>query len=238
MLYKLACLALVASIAAQTPTVNLGTSADFAILSKSGISTVPQSSITGDIGVSPIAGAAMTGFAMTMEVDLLSSVSTQLTGKAYASDYTSPTPSKLTTAVSDGETAYTDAAGRPTVAANINVGAGLIDTLTFTPGVYAWDRDVSFTSAIEFKGEGVYIFQTTGNVVVGSGAGVTLADGAVASNIFWQVAGFVDAGTGSHLEGNFLIKTHAAFKTGSSLNGRIFAQTAVTLDSATVVKPA
>jgi hypothetical protein len=51
------------------------------------------------------------------------------------------------------------------------------------------------------------------------------------------VAGFVDAGTTSHLEGIFLVKTKAVFKTGSSLNGRILAQTACTLDTATIREP-
>jgi hypothetical protein len=51
------------------------------------------------------------------------------------------------------------------------------------------------------------------------------------------VAGFLDAGTTSHLEGIFLVKTKAVFKTGSSLNGRILAQTACTLDTATIVQP-
>jgi hypothetical protein len=43
--------------------VPLGTAANFAILSKTGISTVPNSSvIVGDIGVSPVAASYMTGF--------------------------------------------------------------------------------------------------------------------------------------------------------------------------------
>jgi hypothetical protein len=57
------------------------------------------------------------------------------------------------------------------------------------------------------------------------------------ANIVWQVAGYVDAGTSSHLEGVFLVKTRAAFKTGASLNGRILAQTACTLDAATITRP-
>eukprot|EP00527_Entomoneis_sp_CCMP2396_P000263 CAMPEP_0198140588 /NCGR_PEP_ID=MMETSP1443-20131203/3740_1 /TAXON_ID=186043 /ORGANISM="Entomoneis sp., Strain CCMP2396" /LENGTH=66 /DNA_ID=CAMNT_0043803069 /DNA_START=59 /DNA_END=256 /DNA_ORIENTATION=+ len=39
--------------------VNLGTAGDFAILAAAGISTI-NSTITGDIGVSPIAATAMT----------------------------------------------------------------------------------------------------------------------------------------------------------------------------------
>ena len=47
-------------------------------------------------------------------------------------------------------------------------------------------------------------------------------------------AGYIDAGTTSHLEGVLLVKTKAVFKTGSSLNGRILSQTACTLDKATI----
>jgi len=41
--------------------VVLGTAGNFVILSKSGISNVPTSDITGDIGTSPITGAAIIG---------------------------------------------------------------------------------------------------------------------------------------------------------------------------------
>jgi len=46
--------------------VNLGTAGDFAILAKTGISTIPTSAITGNIGVSPYAATYITGFALTM----------------------------------------------------------------------------------------------------------------------------------------------------------------------------
>ena len=42
----------------QAP-VNLGTAGNFVILAKSGVSTVPNSVVTGDIGVSPITGTAI-----------------------------------------------------------------------------------------------------------------------------------------------------------------------------------
>jgi len=216
--------------------IDLGTSGDFAILSKAGISTVPASAITGNIGVSPIAADAITGFTLIAEGSSRST-STQVTGKVYAADYTSPTPTKLTTAIGDGQAAYNAAAASRTT--NFNLMAGLITGQTLKTGVYTWDRDVSFTDTIYIDGtaDDVFIFQTSGNIIVGSGARVELSGGAQASNIFWQVAGFVEAGTTSHLEGNFLVKTHATFNTGFSLNGRVFAQTAVTLDSATIFAP-
>jgi hypothetical protein len=39
------------------------------------------------------------------------------------------------------------------------------------------------------------------------------------------------------LEGVLLVQTKAVFKTGSSLNGRVLAQSAVTLDTTTIVEP-
>jgi hypothetical protein len=223
-----------------TSPVYLGTAGDYVIIAKTGISTVPASAITGDIAVSPIAGEAMTGFSLTMDSSNEFSTSPQITGKAYAANYGSPTPSKLTTAIGDMETAYTDAAGRTVVnSANQDIKGGLISGTTFTPGVYNWGSDIYFSSDIYITGTAtdIFIFQCTGNIIAGSGAKVFLQGGVLASNIVWQTAGFVVAGTTSHLEGIILAKTKVVFETGSSLNGRILTQTANTLDSATITEP-
>jgi len=238
MLAFLACVA-----TARLRPVLLGKAGDFAILSKAGISTVPNSVITGDIGVSPIDAGGLTGFDLIAGVGTVDSTSTQVVGLCFAADYTSPAPSMLTTAISDGETAYTDAAGRtPTNASFINIGAGLVTGTTFTAGVYEWGSNVYFTGTgdgitISGSASDIFIFKISDNLIVASGAHVLLAGGALSSNIFWEVGGFVDAGTTSHLEGIILVKTYATFKTGSSLNGRIFSQTAVTLDTATITEP-
>jgi len=244
--FKCILAALALATAAATDPVLLGLAGDFVILTKAGISTVPTSAITGNIGVSPIAADAMTGFGLTADSSDKYSRSTQITGKAYASDYTSPTPSFMTSSIYDMEVAYTDAKSRALSdgANSLDIKAGLISGTTFTAGVYNWGSDVMFGSDIYLKGSNssLFILQTTGNVVVGSGAKVILQDDGsgstpLASNIVWQVAGFVDAGTTSHLEGVFLVKTRAVFRTGSSLNGRILAQTACTLDAATITQP-
>ena len=47
--------------------VDLGTACNYVILSYAGITTDPDSDITGDIGVSPIDSTAITGFALTMD---------------------------------------------------------------------------------------------------------------------------------------------------------------------------
>ncbi|KAJ1617306.1 hypothetical protein T492DRAFT_917760 [Pavlovales sp. CCMP2436] len=214
--------------------VDLGTAGNFVVLSKTGISTVPPSVITGDIGVSPIAGAAITGFGE--KLDGTFATAGQVTGKIFAADYMDPTPTTMTTAISDMQTAYTDAAGRASSDANKNLFDGLIGGKTLAPGVYAWTTDVNIAADVTIEGSAtdIFIFQTTGNVIVASGKQMILAGGALAQNIVWQVAGEVDAGTTSTLQGIFLVKTRAVFKTGATLIGRVLAQTAVTLDSTTV----
>ena len=106
------------------------------------------------------------------------------------------------------------------------------------PGLYKWSSNAHFTDSDTFDGQdtedAVWILQIAQDVLVGSNAAVVLAGGAKAESIFWQVAGHVDGGTSAHLEGIFLVKTHMAFKTGSSLNGKAFSQTAVTLDAVSI----
>ncbi len=87
--------------------INLGTAGNFATLTKSGISTTGITKVTGDIGVSPTAATAITGFGLIMDTNGQSSHTPIVTGKVYASDYAAPTPAKMTTAVSDMETAFT-----------------------------------------------------------------------------------------------------------------------------------
>jgi len=98
-------------MAIQAP-VNLGTAGNYVILTKSGISTVPGSTITGNIGVSPINSTAITGFSLMLTAGSSFATSAQVTGDVYAPDYAAPTPANLTTAIGDMQTAYTDAAGR------------------------------------------------------------------------------------------------------------------------------
>jgi hypothetical protein len=66
---------------------------------------------------------------------------------------------------------------------------------------------------------------------------VILEGGAKAENIFWQVSGLVNIGAKAHMEGTILTATGATFITGSTLNGRIYAQTAVALQMAIITCP-
>jgi len=223
--------------AAQAP-VNLGTAGNFVILAKTGISTTGTTSIVGDIGVSPIDSTAITGFGLIMGSSNQFSTSSIVTGKVYAADYTSPTPTIMTTAISDMETAYTDAAGRTNPTAT-ELGAGNIDGMTLAPGLYKWGTGVTIPNGVTLSGgaNDVWIFQIAQDLTVGNGAKVTLSGGAQAKNIFWQVAGQTTLGTTSVFNGIILDQTAIVVNTGATLNGRALAQTAVTLIANVITAP-
>jgi hypothetical protein len=81
-----------------------------------------------------------------------------------------------------------------------------------------------------------------GNFVILAKSGIsTVPTSAVTGNIGVSPAaatGFSFPRTTAHLEGIVLGKTLIALKTGASINGRLFAQTAVSLEGSTVVEPA
>ena len=211
--------------------VNLGAAARFVILTKAGITDVPTSAVTGDVGTSPITGAA----------DRLSCK--EVTGTIYSVDDAGPKPcsvedpARLTKAVHAMQHAYTDAAGR-TLPDFINLGAGNIGGLTLIPGLYKWGTSVRIPTDITISGasDDVWIFQIAGNLKLSNAIAVHLSGGAQAKNIFWQVAGLTTLGTTSHFEGTLLSKTLIAMQTGASINGRLFSQTAVTLQKNVVTK--
>jgi len=100
------------AIATGPAAVNLHTAANYAILAKSGVSTVNPSAITGAVAVSPIAATGLTGFSLTLDSSGTFSTSAQVTGRLFAASYSALIPSALTVAVGDMGTAFTGATGR------------------------------------------------------------------------------------------------------------------------------
>jgi hypothetical protein len=218
-------------------TVNLGEAEKFAILSKSGITNVPPSVITGDVGTSPITGAA-----------LLLTCGEVITGKIYTVDAAGPLPCKitdasgLTIAVLNMQAAYTDAAGRSNPK-YLNLGAGNIGGETLAPGLHKWTGTLLIPTDIYLDGgaNDIWIFQVAGTLTMSNGVRMNLIGDTQgdpqAKNIFWQVSGAVTLGTTSHFVGTLLGATSIAVQTKATVNGRLLAQTAVTLQVNTITKP-
>ena len=232
------CEAGITSTGIGTSAVDLGSAGNYVILSKTGVSTVPNSVITGDVGLSPAATSYLTGFDLTLNGTTASS--TQVTGALHAADMTSPTPSTLTTAVADMQTAYIFAAGR-TEPDKLNFLSGAIGGQTLASGLYKWTSSVNISGSnltLDGSGTDTWIFQVEGDLTLAAAKSVILSGGALAKNIVWVVAGTVTLGSTSHFEGVVLGKTNVDMQTSSSMNGRLLAQTSVSLDKATVTQPA
>ncbi len=225
--------------AARAATVvNLGTAGDFVVLAKTAITTTGASSISGDIGISPAAASSIAGFGLVMDSSNTFSTSSLVEGKVYASNYALPTPTKMTTAISDMEAAYTAAAGQPADVPEL--GGGTVALQTLVPGVYKWSTPVTITTDLVLAGgpNDVWVFQMAQTLDLAAGMKILLSGGAQAKNIFWQVAGAVNLLAGSHFEGIILAKTNIAMRAGATFNGRLLAQTAVTLIGTTGDAPA
>ena len=217
--------------------VLLGTSGNYVILAKTAVSTTGTTSIIGNVAVSPAAQSFLTGFSETLVGTY--ATSDLVTGMLYAADMTPPTPDTLTTAVSDMQTAYTDAAGRVTPDF-LDLGAGNVTGLTLEPGLYKWGTDLIASAGVTISGaaDDIWIFQVSGDMTIGNGVIFTLSGGAQAKNIFWQVAGQATLGTTADFKGIILCQTAIVMQNGAALNGRALAQTAVTMDANAVTQPA
>jgi len=217
--------------------IDLGTSGNYVILSKTAINNSGTSIITGDLGLSPAATSYITGLALTDFTGYATSA--QVTGQVFASDMADPTPMNLTTAVENMITAYNNAAGRSETDF-LELGAGDIGGKTLTSGVYKWTNTVTIPTDVTISGSStdVWIFQIAEDLTMSSATNIILEGGAQAKNIYWQVAGQTTLGTTSHFEGIILSMTGITFQTGASINGRALAQTAVVMDGNAVTQPA
>jgi hypothetical protein len=223
----------------STPTtpllpVTLGSTNGFAILSYAGITNTGPTSITGDVGVSPLAGSYMIGFDPSNVV-----------GTIYGVDATGPTGSvaaatMLTQAMGDLTIAYNDAAGRTVDPIGMS---GNLGGRTLYSGLYKSTGTLEITSGdltLDAQGDSnaVWIFQIASSFNMTNSRQVFLSGGAQASNVFWQAGSGATFGTTCVMKGTILVYTNITFATGTSLEGRALARTAsVTLQSNTIVRP-
>ncbi|MFA6783295.1 MAG: ice-binding family protein [Sphaerochaeta sp.] len=213
--------------------VDLKTAGNYVILAKAAVSTIGTTAITGDLGLSPAATSLFTGFGLVDATGY--ATSSLVTGKLFAADMADPTPATLTTAVSDMELAFTNAAGR-TTPDFLDLGSGAIGGMTLAPGLYKWNGNVGIGENLTLNGDvdAVWIFQISGTLDVAADVIVSRSGGALAENVFWQVTGDVTLLLRSKMEGIILGQTQIILQEGSTINGRLLAQTQITLDAATV----
>lgn len=220
--------------------VDLATVGEYVILTKSGVTNVPTSVITGHVGTSP--STSITGLDLVADATGTFSTSAQVVagGRVYAADDLAPTPANLTAAIDDATDAFGFADAKTPTVVNNPVGGNLTGE-NLVPGVYTWDTGVTVdpAGAVTLTGTAtdIWVLRTTGDITLGSGSRVTLAGGALPQNVFWRTAGVAALGTTAHMEGIVMSGTSITLATGATVNGRLIASTAVTLDANTVTRP-
>jgi len=227
--------------------VNLGVAGNFVILTTTGITNVPSSTIDGTIGSSPITAAAMNNVLCSEVTGSIYGVDAAYTGDGidvtcFVPGTTGGTPNAdktfVDTAILDMGTAYTDAAGR--AAGVTELGAGDISGMTLAAGVYKWGTGVVINSNVTLNGSAtdVWIFQIAQGITQAAATSVNLTGGALAKNVFWQAFGVVALDTTAHMEGVIIANTAITLNTGATVSGRLLAGTGVTLIQNVVTQPA
>ena len=211
-------------LAAGPAPVDLGSCAHFTILAGATITTTGGGVINGDIGASPITGAA------------IHLTQAQVNGTIYTVDAAGPAgsviaPALLTTAKGDLTAAFNDAAGRLPAPTGpfLNPGAGNIGGLNLVPGLYKFTGTALITgSDVTLTGgpDDVWIFQIAADLQVGGSVHVILAGGAQARNIFWQVGTSAVIGTFAVFKGTIIADQAITINTTSAMDGRALAFTA------------
>ena len=218
----------------------LGLAGNYAIITQSGISTTGVTSITGNIGVSPITSTGITGFGLILDGSGQFATTPIVTGRVFAANYAAPTPANLTVAINNMQTAYTNSNNLTAPAPVNNLGAGNIGGLVIAPGLYKFSTGVLITNqgvTLVGNANDTWVFTVAQDLTVNSNAKITLGPGVQAKNIYWVVAGQAVLNTNVDFSGIILSKTLISLNTGAKVNGRLLAQTAVTLNASTVIQP-
>ena len=230
------------TVAAAGPApVALGMAGNFVLFSNAGMSSSPDSAITGDVGVGPgvTSTAITTGFTLTQAGPY--ATAPQVTGKVYAFNYAGPTPAYIVSSSNDMGTAYDDARGRlnPNFT---NLGGTNLAGLTLAPGLYKWSSglNLAVNTTVTLNGgpNDIWILQVAGDLTTGANSNVVLTGGAVPENVFWQLDTALSVGATSSFKGVVLAGSAITIGAGSTVNGRLLAKTAITMDSDAITQPA
>lgn len=226
-------LGLVGLVRAAATTVDLGTAGDFAVLAGSGITNTGATTVSGDVGSSPI--PTENGFGPGPNSVTFAS----------GANHNSPNPNDAATqgAKDDLILAYEDARdqndGAVTVVAESGVDsfAALLNNLT--PGIYKSPTSMGVTGNLKLDALGdpnaVFIFQAGSTLTTAKDSVIYLANGTQSCHVFWQVGSSATLGTGTDFAGNILAMASITATTGATVDGRLLARDgAVTLDTNTI----
>lgn len=233
--------------AAPTP-VGLGTATSFAIRAGTGVSNVPTSTISGDLGLSPAAGTLYTGFTCA---DIVSpSVIYSIDADPAVLCHTQ-NAGLMTTVENDARTAFNHTSALPgaTPLAVDLAGQNLVSGL-YSFGAGATNLSGTVTLNAQGDPNAVWIFQASSTLITSSAStvafsnlppGVTAAQ--LACNVYWTVGSSATIASTTSFVGTILASATISVNTGATVIGRLLAANAaggggaVTLDQDTITRP-
>ncbi len=183
---------------AQAPT--LGTAATFALFTANGaFSNTGASSITGDIGTD---AGALTGFppgVVSGQIRLPGSIEADQAAADVVAAYSMLSQITCTTTIT------AELGGQ-----------------TLAPGVYCQPAPdaTSLNGTLTLSGAGVFIIKLNSALTTATNSTISLINGASACDVYFQVNGAVDLGTGSAFRGTILAAGAISLGTNASLEGR------------------
>ena len=186
---------------AQTP--DLGTASSFALFTASGaLTNTGASVVTGDVGTS---AGAFSGFAPSGPGTV--NGQTRLPGSTEANQ------------------AGTDVMAAYSSLSSLTCGVVIPAELggqTLTAGVYCQPtaNPTTLNGILTLSGTGIFIIKLNSALTTATNSTISLINGASACNVFFQVNGAVDLGTGSAFKGTILAAGAISLATGASLDGR------------------
>jgi len=189
---------------AAEPTVNLGTTAPFAVLAGDTITNTGPTTITGDVGLFPGSAFVDTGVTLNGARHITDAVADQ--------------------AQTDLTAAYNDAAGRdPVLLGGVELGGR-----TLTPGVYSSGGVLEITGTLTLDAQGdpeaVFIFQSTATLITASSSRVVLTNGARFCRVFWVVPTAATLGTNSTFVGHIFARSGIQAYQGATIEGQLLVQ--------------
>jgi len=211
---------------AQAP--DLGTTANFAVLSNAGITNIGNTVITGtaalpgDIGS---ATATITGFPP---------------GLVTPPGVIHPIGDAPTmTALNSLGIAYNNLAARNPTA---NLTGQDLGGLTLIPGVYNFSSSAQLTGTLNLNALGnpnaVFIFNIGSSLTTASASTVTLLNGAQGGNVFWRVGSSATLGTTTSFTGDILAQASITLNTGSRITcGAAWARTGAVTPAGKMIVP-
>jgi hypothetical protein len=111
--------------------------------------------------------------------------------------------------------------------------------LVLAPGVYCFATTAQLTGQLILDGpsDGVWVFVIGTALTTAAGAEVSLNGNAQAGNVYWRTGTSFTFGATNQFKGNLVAGVSVTMGAGTTLNGRVQALTAVTMDNNDIYRP-